>query len=376
MVCPGPMTELGAFMSRRGLSRRRSLPPSMACVFTMAATIFPGLGIGALSVTSWISKESLSSRKWSAAMPLSRNALMVGRPSTSNTFVALTTPNLSFAAGSSTNLKVQRRIGIFGTDEAFFTFGKVRRPVLDHPMVPGPTSAIEKGPWHYGADYVTVYFNGDSSKLDELVPRPFQVDGGLCMAYVCEIVSVSDTGARMVSSEPDRTLYHEAAVGIKCRYGNRQGVYFPVMWVTTEWSLLRGLLNGYQKRLADKIALTKLHPLNPGLRPMAPGMEFGGFCVKGHEKTLTLKVTLGKQGALADLPIFGATFGMRRFPQTDPSQGAVDEPVEILKSNSRVSDVWVGEGWAETTLDVGKIEPVSGAVYRGGFTISGSKVLR
>ncbi len=247
--------------------------------------------------------------------------------------------------------------------------------MLDHPLMPGDTSAIEKGPWHYGADYVSVYFKGEPAKLASLVPTPFEVGDGQCMAYICEIISVSDSGADLVASAPDRTIYQEAAVGVGCAYRGRPGVYFPVMWVTTEWSLLRGLVNGYQKRLADRIALTKLHPLNPGLKPIAPGMRFSGFCVKGGQRTLSVNVTVKKQGDASDLPKFGATYGRRVFPQTDKSQQHVDEPVEVTKSNSRVSDVWLGEGSLETTLDLGRPMGVTGAVYRSGFTISGSKVL-
>ncbi len=245
----------------------------------------------------------------------------------------------------------------------------------DHPLAPGPTSAIEPGPWHYGADYVAVYFKGDPASLAKLLPAPFKVSDGSCIAYVCEIVSVGDSNPAMVSSRPDRTLYHEAAVGVKCRFGETQGVFYPVMWVTTEWSMLRGILNGYQKRLADRISLTKLHPLNPGLKPVSPGVEFGGFCVKGPEATLTLKVKIERSGAGSDLPSFGATFGLRKFPRTDASQGVVDEPVEILKSNSRVTDVWVGSGSVETSLEVGDPRPTVGAINRSGFTISGSKAL-
>jgi hypothetical protein len=248
--------------------------------------------------------------------------------------------------------------------------------MLDHPLVPGPTSAVEKGPWHYGADYISIYFKGDSSRLTHLVPPPFRVHDGSCMAYVCEIISVADSGVEMVSTQPDRTIYREAAVGVKCRFGERDGIFYPVMWVTTEWSLLRGILNGYQKRLADNISLTKLHPLNPGLKPVSPGTKFGGFCVKGSERMLFLSVSVKKPGSPSDLPSFGATFGMRRFPRTEKTQAEVDEPVEILKSNSKVSDVWLGDGSLETVLDVGKTEVSSGAVYKSGFTISGSKVLR
>jgi len=242
-------------------------------------------------------------------------------------------------------------------------------------LVPGDTSAVERGPWHYGADYVTVYFEGDLARLSYLVPKPFKVTDGRCMAYVCEIVSVSHGGADMVASEPDRTLYQEAAVGLRCEYKGKAGVYFPVMWVTTEWSLLRGLLNGYQKRLADKIAITKIHPLNPGLKPIGPGSQLGGFCVKGGQRTLSLRVTVKRAGAPSDLPVFGVTFGRRAFPRTDESQGSIEEAVEILKSNSRSSDVWLGDGTVETTLPIGEPKATIGASYRTGFTISGSRAL-
>lgn len=248
--------------------------------------------------------------------------------------------------------------------------------MIDHPLVPGPASAVERGPWHYGADYAAVYFRGELQPLRQLVPPPFVVEDGLCLAYVCEIVSVAESAPDMVVSRPDRTVYNEAAVGVKCRFRDLQGVYFPVMWVTTEWSLLRGILNGYQKRLADRISMTKLHPLNPGLSQVSPGAKFSGFCVKGLGQVLSLEVTVRRSGAPSDLPTFGSTFGVRKFPKTEETQEAVDEPVVILKSNSKMSDVWIGEGTLKTEVDFGRVELLSGAVYRSGFTISGSKPLR
>ena len=248
--------------------------------------------------------------------------------------------------------------------------------MFDHPFVPGETSAIEPGPWHYGADYVAAYFETEPGSLKQYIPEPFDVEDGRGIAYVCEIVSVSDSKRNMVAAQPDRTLYYEAAIGIRSTLGEKRGVYFPVMWVTTEWALMRGLLNGYQKRLADKIAMTKLHSLNPGLSPIAKGSEFSGFCVKGADRTLSVRVRLERRGEPPDLPSFGATFGMRRLPKTDPSQGEVDEPVEILKWNAKVSDVWLGSGSLETSFDLGKFKVTGGAVYKSGFTISGSRVLK
>lgn len=247
--------------------------------------------------------------------------------------------------------------------------------MLDHPLDLSGTSAVEPGPWHYGADYVTVYFTGDKSKLERLVPAPFAPADGTCMAYVCEIISVSEDRPHMVSEEPERTIYREAAVGVKCLHGSAPGIYFPVMWVDTEWSLLRGLINGYSKRLADSIAMTKLHSLNPRLKPISEGTSFTGYCVKGNERTLQIRVEVERKGEVTDLISFGATFGIRKYPRTDSSQSKVAEAVEILKSNARFSDVWVGKGSVDLSLNVGEPEVIRGVTYKSGFTISGSKVL-
>lgn len=245
----------------------------------------------------------------------------------------------------------------------------------NHPLDLSESSAVEPGPWHYGADYAAVYFTADTSKLKELVPRPFAPVDGTCMAYVCEIISVSSSRPEIASDDPDRAIYKEAALGIRCSYGATRGIYFPVMWVDTEWSLLRGLVNGYSKRLADRIVLTKLHPLNPGLKPVSEGTSFSGYCVKGSEIVLRVRVDIEKRGDAVDLVAFGPTFGIRKYPTTDSTQSGVAEAVEILKSNSRFSDVWVGSGSAVLSFDLGELRPYRGAVYRSGFTISGSKVL-
>ena len=245
----------------------------------------------------------------------------------------------------------------------------------DHPLSLGGSSAIDLGPWHYGADYLTVYFDAEPSALAPLIPSPFKVGGGGCMAYVCEIISVSDRGGAAVSAEPARTQYYEAAVGIGCSHEGKTGIYFPVMWVTTEWALLRGLVNGYQKRLADSIVMTKLHPLNPGLSPIGEGSSLAGYCVKGGERALSLKVVVERKSDSGSLRGFGATFGMRLFPRTDASQGSVAEAVEVMKANSRSSDVWTGSGAFSTSLELGKARVTGAAVYRSGFTIMGSRVL-
>lgn len=108
-----------------------------------------------------------------------------------------------------------------------------------HPLIPGVGEFIEPGPWHYGADYVGVYFMAEKNRLQGFLPEGLRVGDGSCIAYVCEIVSVSERNPGMLSEDPDRTVYGEAAFGIGCSYDGKPGVYFPVLWVDKDWSLVR-----------------------------------------------------------------------------------------------------------------------------------------
>lgn len=246
-----------------------------------------------------------------------------------------------------------------------------------HPLSPAAGAFIEPGPWHYGADYIAVYFKAEKNLLQRLLPEGLTAGDGTCVAYVCEIISVSEKNPGLLHEDPDRTIYGEAAFGIGCSYEGNAGVYFPVMWVNKDWSLVRGWLNGYPKRLAEKIAMTRVHAENPLVNSVSAGSTLSGYCIAGGKKVLSLKVRLERKGAKEDLMAFGATFGVRRFPATDPSQNSISELVEVLKYNSRSSDVWVGQG--EVTLDsadqVGRTQLLRGVSYKSGFSIRGANVL-
>ncbi len=129
--------------------------------------------------------------------------------------------------------------------------------------------------------------------------------------------------------------------------------------------------------MADKISLTKIHPANPLVGTVAAGTVLSGYCVASGRKVLSVKVEIERQGEKADQVSFGATYGVRRFPATDPSQKDVGELVEVLKYNNRSSDVWVGRGELafETTDQLGNTRVLRGVSYKGGFSIKGAKVL-
>jgi len=247
---------------------------------------------------------------------------------------------------------------------------------LRHTLDLGGGSAVERGPWHYGADYVAVFLKAERPKLARLLPRQLEVGDGTCIAYVCEITSVAEGRSSDIADRPEKTLYREGAFGVGCYFKGHRGVFFPVMWVDTEFSLLRGLINGYSKRLADMIHLSRHHPLNPGLAPFGKGTRLSGYCVKGDRRVLSVAVEIERSGVPEDLIGLGRTYGLRMFPSTHPSQNSIAELVEVVKSGQRTSNVWVGDGSFEVDIEIGRSRALFGSFYSSGFTISGARVLR
>lgn len=246
----------------------------------------------------------------------------------------------------------------------------------------GRAALVDEGPFHWGIDYVTVYFEGEQDSLQKLLPEGLKIADGTGIAYIGEFLSVSEKCPESVYTDPTQTLYHEAAIGLACSHEGRPGLCFVFMWVDKDWSLIRGWLNGYPKKIADEIVMTKLHPLNPLTGGIKVGSRLSGYAVRHGSQVFSVGVRVDRKGSAEDVVRFGATYGMRLFPSTDPTQTAVQELVEVSRSNLRVDNVWVGEGQLNLGSAPGEelelLQPLRvkfGCVYQTGFTISGAKVL-
>jgi acetoacetate decarboxylase len=230
---------------------------------------------------------------------------------------------------------------------------------------------------------LAVYFVADAARLQELLPSGLRVIDGRCMAYVGEFVSVSEDEPEMAFHDPSSAVYHEAALSIACTHGERTG-YFPAfMWVDKEWSMMRGWLNGYPKKIAEQVVLGRAHALNPITGPMREGTRLAGTATRHGIQVLRLGIQIARKGAVADLQAFQTTFGHRHFPATHPSQTAVDELVEVNRTDVTFGDVWVGDGslelgrsWDEETDYFQPREMLRAVRYGYGFRIKGATVLK
>ena len=246
----------------------------------------------------------------------------------------------------------------------------------------GRGSVVEEGPWHYGIDYITVYFRADADLLQRLLPEKLRVVDGTAVAYVSEFVSVSERNPEAYFTDPAQTIYREAGIGVMCRYGEKTGVFYPFMWVDRDWAMIRGWLNGYPKKIADEILMTRFHKHNKLVGFPRPGVKMLGYCVRHGFRVLTVEVELEREGSGEDLIRFGSTFGLRHFPTTGENQTGIKELVEVVKTNTQASEIWVGKGRltlgnspAEEMDYVKPTEIIKGLHYKAGFIIEGAKVL-
>jgi acetoacetate decarboxylase len=249
----------------------------------------------------------------------------------------------------------------------------------------GKSSVVQGPPYHYGADFITIYFRSDPEKLQYFLPDPLKVLDGSAIAYVSDFVcTVSENDLNAPYEDPAQATYHEAAVGVRCTYKGNPGIYYPFMWVDRDWSLVRGWSLGYSKKLADDIHMTRLYKYIPKVSYYGPGAKLSGYCSRHGSRILSVSLEITRKGTPQDLMSSPSVYALRYFPVNAEGQNKINELVEIQKGNSQLGEeIWYGKGevhfFDSRNEEVIKIDPITtvyGLAYQFGFTNYGSKVLQ
>lgn len=244
----------------------------------------------------------------------------------------------------------------------------------------GNSSLVYPPPWIYSVDYIAshVYFKRES--LEDLVPYPLEVVDGEGWIYIADFLSVSGNRWDLLYEQPQMTQYKEGAIVIKVKFNGNTYTYFPFMWVDKDWSLMRGLIMGYPKKLAE-ISLSKFNSLLKEYDGPREGITYGGYVSRNGNLIIKLKVTLEEKSDSVPISKFGPVVGFRRFPVAGEGT-EVYELVQVIKSDSRYEDIWRGKaeivinGSLNDELNLLKIEKViNGYYYRSYFKNTGTKVL-
>ena len=251
------------------------------------------------------------------------------------------------------------------------------------PLSPeGRAQVVDPPPWHYGGDVLQVVFKPDPKEAARVLPRPLEPHpDGLALLWFVEWTSVSDLNPDLAYVNPERSQYRECLVAVRCRYRGEEGFTVPYIWVDNDFTLVRGWIQGFPKKLA-RVYMTRHHPLNPKLGPLRPGVRLKGVLEAHGERLAEASLELIEEGRVEDLPR-PRFFLLRHFPSIeDPARPAVLELVRSVVEDLRFGGVWrckaklhFYSSMFEELDALSPIEVVGGHFFSLGMTIKGGVVL-
>jgi hypothetical protein len=212
----------------------------------------------------------------------------------------------------------------------------------------GAASMVPPPPWHYVGDFLVVDYWAAPEAVAALLPPGLEPhpDPGRCAAVCADWQSVSDGGDELV--DPGRSQYKEFFLVVNALLDGEEVTYCPFIWVDQDFALVRGLIQGFPKKLGE-IWMTRTFGLgtlaDPGL---APGARHGATCSAHGRLVAELTVTL--EGEDPDGPRHNAPpiVNVRHFPRLAAGRHAEPQVHELVRAVSRDRSASAVHGGAAT----------------------------
>lgn len=212
----------------------------------------------------------------------------------------------------------------------------------------GRASLLPPPPWHYSGDLLTVEYRTDPARVAELLPeplRPAPEDPGAVALIWADWQSCGDDGAELL--DPVRAQYRECFAVVRCAYRNQVYSRCVYIWVDKDFALLRGLHQGYPKKLGS-IHMTRPHPFGRAAPRIAPGGRFAGTLAAADRRLAHAVVTLREQARTAGFVNAHPMAHHRWVPSIEKgAPDALDELVLTASTDVQAGAAWRGEAALE-----------------------------
>ena len=258
-----------------------------------------------------------------------------------------------------------------------------KRALVGYTLPLSPTGAsalVPAPPWHFSGDVLVIEYRADPAALDAFLPPGLDAGelDGLAAAIFGEWQSCTDVGGELL--DPVRSQYREFYVALACTWNDELVVRCPFCWVDKDFSLVRGLVQGYPKKLGS-IAITRAYGIGRASPEVGRGGRFAGTLAANDRRLVEATVALERRDdapALMTAPLVHT----RRFPAWDAAEPDLEELVTGGSSDQAVRDVWSGRAelrFFDSPVDelslLAPVEVLRG--YRLSFaeTIAGGRLL-
>jgi len=209
------------------------------------------------------------------------------------------------------------------------------------PLSPtGRSALVPAPPWHFSGEVVMVEYRADPCAVEAFLPRGLDGRGfdGLAAAIFGDWQSCTDAGAEL--ADPVRSQYREFYVVLACSWQGTPVARCPMCWVDRDFSLVRGLIQGYPKKMGS-IAITRGFRLGRATPPAGAGGRFSGTLAAGDRRLVDLHVTLETRAEPPPL-MLAPLVHTRFFPAWDASVRPLEELVTGGSVDQAIDDVWTG----------------------------------
>lgn len=221
------------------------------------------------------------------------------------------------------------------------------------PLSPkGRAQLVGPPPWHFSMDVMAFIFRANPNEIKKLLPKPYEPSSEPNVAYVwfMDTLSVWEADKDMIYINPERSMYRECMLGIRCRVNSIEGHRVAYMWADNDFTLLRGWFYGYPKKLGRihmSSSKRQIYELNKGIGKFGAGTRLQSFCEAHGERLITGNMKLKKQISPSELtPPFGLpTFNILHFPTAEigSNKPLVCQVVQPIAEPPSWGDVWIAE---------------------------------
>lgn len=208
----------------------------------------------------------------------------------------------------------------------------------------GRAAMLPSPPWHYSGDLLTVEYRTDPSRVAELLPDPLSLvpddeDPGAVAMIFADWQSCGDDLAEL--DDPIRAQYKEAFLVVRCMYQGQIFSRCAYIWVDKDYALVRGIFQGYPKKLGS-IWMTRPVALGKAGPRVAAGGRFAGTVAYHDRRIVNARVTL-RQPSDANGFVNGHAMVHNRYLPAIEANGT-DSFSELV--TMRGADVELGQAWS------------------------------
>jgi len=211
----------------------------------------------------------------------------------------------------------------------------------------GRAAILPPPPWHYSGEVIAVDFTADAGRVADLVPPGFAPTGdGSCSFVFCDWSSAADADPR-IRDDPAKGQYKEAYLVVHGTFDGKRAGRVPYIWVDSDLSLVRGLIQGFPKKLGTQHKTRPVELGRGGVRK-EPGGRFAAHASVMGRRVVTLAVTIDEaREKTYPKGVAAALVHTRLWPAIDRPEPAVHELSRGTVADFQVGTVWHGTGELE-----------------------------